>query len=146
MKKLFNPELKDFSLKSNMINSKANQFLTYFIAAVWFINGFVCKVLNLVPRHQEIVANILGEDNSRLLTVLIGLAETAMAIWIVLGIKSRLNALTQIIIIAVMNILEFVLVPELLLWGRMNSLFAFLFILMIYYNEFHLRKKLNQHS
>lgn len=122
------------------------QLLNYFIAAVWFINGFFCKVLNLVPRHEEIVATILQEDNSRLLTILIGLAEIGMAIWILSGIYSRLNAFVQIIIIAAMNILEFVLVPDLLLWGRLNLLFALLFILVIYYNEFHLRNKINQHS
>lgn len=28
---------------------------------VWFINGMVCKILNVVPRHQEIVASIMGD-------------------------------------------------------------------------------------
>jgi len=73
---------------------------------------------------------------------LIGLSETVMAIWIVSRIKTRLNAITQIIIIAIMNTLEFFLVPHLLLWGRFNSVFAFLLIIVIYYNEFYLNKKL----
>src|SRR5688572_25782088 len=115
-----------------MTSPKAHHLLNFFIAAIWFTNGFFCKVLNLVPRHQEIVAAILGANNSGLMTVLIGLAEITMAIWILLGIQSRLNALTQIILIAIMNILEFILVPDLLLWGKLNSLFAFLFILIIY--------------
>ena len=64
-----------------------------------------------------------------------------MAIWILSGLWIRLNAVTQILVIATMNILEFVLVPDLLMWGKVNSIFAFLFILLIYYNEFHLNKK-----
>lgn len=115
--------------------------ILYFIALVWLANGLFCKVFNLVPRHQEIVSGILGVPNARLLTVLIGISETLMAIWIISEIKPRLNAITQILIIAIMNTLEFILVPDLLLWGRFNAIFAFLFILLIYYNEFYMRNK-----
>ena len=118
-----------------------HKLINYLIAAVWIANGLFCKVLNLVPRHQQIVARILGNDHSRLFTLLIGLSETLMAIWIISGIRTRLNAVTQIIVIATMNSLEFFLVPDLLLWGRFNALFAFLFILLIFYNEFSLNKK-----
>lgn len=124
-----------------MTYRQKNQILIYLIAAVWFINGFFCKILNLVPRHQEIVASIMGSEHARLLTWLIGLAEVGMAVWIISSLWSRINALTQIIVIAAMNTLEFILVPELLLWGKANALFAFLFIILIYYNEFNLRRK-----
>lgn len=116
-------------------------WLNYFFATVWIINGLFCKVLNLVPRHQEIVSKILGSEHARSLTILIGIAELGMAIWILSGIKSRLNAVTQIIIIASMNIIEFILVPDLLLWGKFNIVFAFLLILLIYYKEFYLKRK-----
>ncbi len=116
-------------------------FLTYFIATVWLINGLFCKVLNLVPRHQEIVSRILGEDYSRIATVLIGASEIIMFFWIISGFKSKLNAVVQIFVIAIMNTLEFILVPDLLLWGHYNSLFAFIFILLIYFNEFKLKLK-----
>ena len=119
-----------------------HQILTYFIAAVWLINGFFCKLLNLVPRHQEIVAAILGNEHSRLMTVMIGISEIIMAIWVLSGLWTRMNAITQMIVIAVMNTLEFILVPDLLLWGRANAFFAFLLILIIWYNEFYLNKKL----
>lgn len=112
------------------------KIITYFIATVWLANGFFCKLLNLVPRHQQIVARIIGDSHAGLLTRLIGIAETVMAIWVFSGWWPRLNAITQIVIIAAMNTLEFFLVPDLLLWGRFNALFAFLFILLIYYNEF----------
>jgi len=120
-----------------------HKLLNYFIAAVWIANGLFCKVLNLVPRHEEIVGRILNLDrpSANLITILIGFSEIGMAIWILSGLWTRLNAATQILVIATMNILEFMLVPDLLMWGKANSIFAFLFILLIYYNEFHLNKK-----
>ncbi|MFD2246594.1 DoxX-like family protein [Pontibacter ruber] len=120
--------------------------LTYSIAAVWLINGLLCKVLNLVERHELIVAKVMGDEFSRPLTLLIGLAEIGMALWVLTGIKSRLNAVIQITVVAAMNILEFVLAPDLLLWGQLNAGFAFVFILIVYYNEFHLNKALAQQS
>ncbi len=114
------------------------------IAAVWIANGLFCKVLNLVPRHEQIVARILGNAHSRLLTVLIGLSEITMAIWIASKWQSRLNAITQIIVIAVMNTIEFFLAQDLLLWGKMNAVFALLLIAVIYYNEFVLHSKPNK--
>lgn len=116
--------------------------LTYLIAIIWLVNGLFCKILNLVPRHQQIVAFILSEKHSRVLTVLIGVSEVLMAIWIVSRIKSKLNALIQIIVIANMNMLEFILVPDVLLWGKFNSLFAFILIVVIYLNEFKLQPTL----
>ena len=123
-----------------------HRILTILIATIWLVNGLFCKVLNLVPRHQEIVRSILGLDdyNARLLTILIGISEVLMSIWIYLQIKSKLNAVVQIVIIATMNLLEFILVPEVLLWGRMNSIFALILIGTIYYNEFVLNKKPEQ--
>ena len=114
------------------------------IAIVWLVNGLYCKVLNEVPRHQEIVASILGGDYAELLTKAIGVSEMIMALWIFSGIKSRVNAILQISIIATMNILEFILVPELLLWGRFNILFATLLLWIIYYNEFILKRKFSR--
>ena len=116
--------------------------LNIIIATVWFLNGFFCKVLNLVPRHQQIVSSILGNDYSRPLTILIGISEIIMAVWVLSKYKSKLNAIAQIAIVATMNILEFILVPDLLLWGRLNSMFALLFIVLVFYNEFILNKKL----
>jgi uncharacterized membrane protein YphA (DoxX/SURF4 family) len=124
-----------------MTRGNIHRILSYITSLVWFINGLVCKVLNLVPRHEQIVSRILGNDHSRLLTILIGLSEIVMAIWILSGFKKRLCAITQIIVIGTMNTLEFILVPDLLLWGRLNSLFALLFILLIYFNEFTINKK-----
>lgn len=111
-----------------------HKLLNYFIAIVWFVNGFFCKVLNLVPRHEEIVARILGATHSKVWTITIGIAEILMAIWILSGIRKRLNAISQILVIATMNVLEFIMVPDLLLWGRANIVFALVFILLIYWS------------
>jgi len=111
------------------------------IAAVWLVNGLFCKVLNLVPRHQQIVAGIMGIEYASIVTKLIGVSEVFFAIWIVSKIHTRLSAITQIIIITAMNTLEFILVSDLLLWGKWNALFAFIFILIIYWNEFVLNTR-----
>ena len=119
-----------------------HKILSFLIVTVWIANGLFCKVLNLVPRHQEIIGRILGNEYAGLFTKIIGSSEILMAVWIISGIKTRLNAMTQISIVAIMNVIEFLLVPDLLLWGKTNSIFALLFILVTYYNEFVLHKKL----
>ena len=129
-----------------MTNRNIYKILTFCIATVWIVNGLFCKVLNLVPRHEQIVSRILGDDSSRVLTILIGLMEIAIAIWILSKFKSRLNAIAQIAIVGIMNTLELIFVPDLLLWGKLNSLFAFVFILVVYFNEFYLNKKTTQHT
>lgn len=128
------------------MNRQINRILNYLIAAVWLANGLFCKVFNLVPRHREIVGRILGSEYASSLTTIIGFLEIAMAMWILSRIKTKLNAIAQIVIVAIMNTLEFILVPDLLLWGKLNSFFALVFILVIYYNEFFLNKKLNRQT
>lgn len=112
--------------------------MNYFFAAVWLANGLFCKVLDLVPRHRQIVGRILGETHARIITKAIGVAEIGMTIWILTGIQSRTNAIMQIVIVAAMNVLEFFLAPDLLLWGRVNAIIALMFVLLIYYKEFWL--------
>lgn len=132
---------------ATFMNSKSiHTVLNFCIAAVWMINGLFCKVLDLVPRHQLIVAKILGNEHARLLTIFIGVSEICMAIWIVSNVTSGFNAIVQILIIATMNTLEVILVPGMLLWGKANAIFAFILILVICFNEFHLNRKLTQQS
>jgi hypothetical protein len=119
-----------------------HKVITFIASAVWIANGLFCKLLNLVPRHQQIVARILGTTHAFAFTKAIGAAEVLMALWILSGIKSRLNAIVQILVIAVMNTIEFIAAPDLLLWGRMNAVFAFMFIVLIYYNGFVLNRKI----
>ena len=124
-----------------MMHIGIHKIVTFGISLVWIVNGLFCKLLNLVPRHGQIVARILSEKYSYLLTPLIGVLEIGMAIWILLGYKSKLNAVVQILIVAAMNLIEFTFAVDLLLWGKLNLFFAFLFILVVYINEFHLNKQ-----
>ena len=101
------------------------------LGTIWLVNGLFCKVLDLVPRHEQIVARILGPEHARTWTVLIGISEVCMAICIWSRLKPRLSAVTQIVTIGSMNVLEFVLAADLLLWGRANLLFAAFLVVLI---------------
>lgn len=126
-------------MSTNMPLLKKN--ITYFIATVWLVNGLFCKILNLVPRHQEIVGRILGEDFAPFLTKTIGFSELLVVAWIVSGVKSKWCTIFQIIIVLTMNIIEFIIVPDILLFGRFNLIIAFSFVCLIYYKEFRLNNK-----
>jgi hypothetical protein len=115
--------------------------LTIAIALVWFINGLFCKLLNLVQRHESIVSRILGESFAPVLTKTIGALEVLMAIWIISGTRSRLCTYSQIIIIATMNIIETIMVPDLLLYGRANLFPAAFLISVIFLNEYAFKKR-----
>lgn len=123
-----------------IVAGMTRHILTTFICLVWLVNGLFCKVLNLVPRHQEIVARILGEQYSWLFTKAIGVSEMLMVVWVLSRIKTRFCAIFQMVIIGTMNIIEFILAPDLLLFGRMNIVVASIFIGLIYVNEFVIAK------
>ena len=110
--------------------------LNILIAAVWLANGLLCKVLGLVPRHRAIVARIFSEAHADLITKLIGFAEIGMTLWILSGVYPKINAATQIFIVGLMNVIEFFLAPDLLLWGRKNALVALMFMFVVFYRGF----------
>lgn len=130
---------------SDVINRINHQFLrkllTWFIASVWFTNGLFCKVLGFVPRHEQIVSKILSPGYSHSITIIIGISEICMAIWVLSNFRVKLNAVFQIVLVATMNIMEFILAPDLLLWGKFNLIFSFIFILIVFINGFYLTKK-----
>jgi|GEM_PF-172867 len=136
---MFNNNLN--SLYFAFVKPVIHKLLTFLIAAIWLINGLFCKILNMVPRHQLIVANILGNEHDVFFTKAIGILETFMAVWILSGLRSRINALAQILIIATMNTIEFIMAPDLLLFGHVNAILAAILILAIYINEFILNRK-----
>ncbi len=114
--------------------------ITGFIALVWLVNGLYCKVLQGVPRHEQIVAAILGKTYAHELTLLIGYLEIGMAIWVISRIKPRWCGIVQIAVVLLMNLLEFSLVPELLLFGRFNLLVACVFAYLVYWHTFVLTR------
>jgi hypothetical protein len=113
--------------------------LTAIIASVWLINGLYAKLLGFVPRHEEIVCRILDTEYCGLLTRLIGVSEIGVAIWIMVALYRRQTAAAQIGIILTMNVLETILAPDLLLWGRLNLLFAVLFCGLVYFHGYRLK-------
>lgn len=117
-----------------------HKYINIAIAVVWIVNGLYCKVYNGVPRHQLIVARILGPDHATLLTRTIGVLEILMAVWVLSRIKPHWCAFTQIALVAAMNIIEFILAPDLLLFGRLNIVIAAIFILVIYWNQYRLHR------
>ena len=127
----------NFTNKINKLSRKATKFmsitlirksLTYFIAAVWLYFGLFCKVLNFQPRHEQIVARILGNEYAHIFTKAIGVSEILMAIWVLSGIRSRFCTITQITLVATMNTIEFFYANDLLLFGKTNAFVAVLFI------------------
>ncbi len=124
-----------------MTRSVIHTVLTILISLVWLINGLYAKVLGFVPRHQEIVAKILGGEISFIAVKVIGVLEISMFVWVISRKYSRLAAVTQILIVLTMNILEFILAPELLLFGRYNIMIALVFVSVVYVNEFIIKPK-----
>jgi len=124
-----------FRIEPVTTGSLALRFSTLMISYVWLINGLFCKCLNFVPRHQLIVSRILGETHAPSLTITIGLGEIAIAAWAWSRIESRLCCILQIILVMTMNVLEFILVPDLLLFGRWNIVLAAAFCFFVWFTE-----------
>ena len=118
-----------------LTTSIAYQSISVVIGLVWLVNGLVCKVLGAVPRHEAIVARILGHDYAHQLTVMIGLSEMVMAVWVWSGKWKKLNVWTQITLVAVMNTLESLIAQDLLLWSKWNLVWAGVFISIVYLNH-----------
>ncbi|MDO7876492.1 DoxX-like family protein [Hymenobacter sp. ASUV-10] len=116
----------------SMFPPRLHRSIHYLIALVWLVNGLLCKVLLLVPRHATIVARILGPTHAEVLTRLIGLGEIGIAVWVLSGWRPRWCVAVQICLVLSMNTLEALLAPDLLLWGRANAVFAALFCLLLY--------------
>lgn len=127
-----------------MKNRHIYEAITYSNAAIWFVNGLLCKVLNMVPRHEQIVARIVGDSFSRPSIIMIGMSELIMSVWVLMPQDRKFNVFVQISIVLLMNVIEYIIAPDLLLWGRFNILFALLFSMAIYYKEFILGKQLTK--
>jgi DoxX-like family len=100
-------------------------------ASVWLVNGLFCKVLDWEPRHRAIVSRILGAEHALEWTRAIGVGETLFAGWIFSGMWWRLSAIAQVVLVGVMNLIEFFLAPDLLLFGRFNSLVALAYVCLV---------------
>lgn len=86
-----------------------------FVGVVWLVFGLGFKVLRGLPRHERIVARILGPTHAAVLTRLIGVGETCLGLWMISGILTVPCALVQTVIVATMNAIELKLARDLLL-------------------------------
>jgi uncharacterized membrane protein YphA (DoxX/SURF4 family) len=104
-----------------------------FAAAIWFVFGIIFKVLDVIPRHREIVAVILGNESATLVTTLIGSGEVIIGIWFLSGILARSCAVAQTITIATMNALELIYARPLLLAPVPMIILNAVFLVLVWY-------------
>jgi DoxX-like family len=85
------------------------------VAAVWLVFGLVFKAFDVVPRHRQIVARVLGERVAPWLTKAVGAGETVVGLWMLSGRLLWLCVALQTGVIVVMNTLELRYARDLLL-------------------------------
>jgi hypothetical protein len=85
------------------------------VGLVWLVFGVYYKLLRQVPRHERIVARVLGDRVAPVLTRVIGAGEAAIAVWMFSGIALPLCVGLQTVLIAAMNTLELRYARDLLL-------------------------------
>ena len=85
------------------------------VALVWLVFGLVFKLLRAVPRHERIVARILGDRVAPALTRLIGLGEALVGLWMLSGLFLPWCAALQTALIVTMNAIELRRARDLLL-------------------------------
>jgi len=86
-----------------------------FVAAIWFLFGIAFKLFRAVPRHERIVARILGPRVAPLLTRFIGVGEACVGVWMLSGLWLPWCALAQTLLVATMNAIEIWKARDLLL-------------------------------
>lgn len=118
----------------------AKLLLRIVFGLVWLINGLFCKLLNIVPRHQQIVSRVVGHEWAPQLTQLIGILEIGMAMWIFSRWKPHTCAVSQMLAIAIMNIIEIIVAVDLLLFGPFNIIIAGGFVFLIYIHAFVMKE------
>ena len=107
--------------------------LTVVIGSVWIFHGLYSKILGGIPRHQQIVGRILGEEIAEPATVVIGLMEIGMGMWIFSGKYRKLSAGMQSLALVSMNVLEIKLANDLLVSAVGMVALNMLFLSMIWY-------------
>jgi hypothetical protein len=75
------------------------------VAGVWLYHGLWCKLLGRCPEQAKIVAELPGlrGGQAKALLLALGLAETALAGWVISGARPRLAAATGTTLVLTMN-------------------------------------------
>lgn len=85
------------------------------VACVWLVFGLVFKAFDVVPRHRQIVARVMGEKLSRPLILFVAAGETGIGLWMLSGHYLPLCVGLQTAAIVAMNTLEIRYARDLLL-------------------------------
>ena len=89
--------------------------LTVFIGSVWVFHGLFSKLAGGIPRHRQIVGRILGEGIADQATLVIGILEISLGLWIFSGFQRWTCAWIQTLALISMNFLEILLAKDLLI-------------------------------
>lgn len=89
--------------------------LPILIGGVWVFHGLYSKLLNGIPRHERIVARILGARFARPATKLIGTTEVLLGVWVFSGVARVECAAVQTLALVAMNVLEIIFARALLI-------------------------------
>ena len=103
------------------------------IGVVWLFYGLYSKVLNGIPRHQLIVARILGNKFARPATKAIGALEVLLGLWVFSGVARVKCAAVQTAAILGMNTLEIILAGDLLISALGMVLLNLCFLALIWH-------------
>ncbi|MFO1460517.1 MAG: DoxX-like family protein [Verrucomicrobiota bacterium] len=102
------------------------------IGGVWIFHGLWSKVLGRIPRHEMIVGRILGESVAAPATILIGLGEIGLGIWVISGRHRRACAALQTLALVSMNTLEILLARDLLISAPGMVVLNLCFVILIW--------------
>ena len=92
------------------------------VGAVWLVFGVVFKAFDVVPRHRQIVARVLGERWSRPVILLVAAGEATLGAWMIAGRLLVPCVALQTAAIVTMNALELRYARDLLLAPRLMLL------------------------
>jgi len=75
------------------------------IAGVWLYEGLWCKILARAPQQAAVVAAhpLFSPERARLVLLVIGVVEVALAVWVLTGLTPVLAALAQTVLLVGMN-------------------------------------------
>lgn len=107
--------------------------LTVLIGSVWVFHGLYSKISDGIPRHRLIVERILGEGIADLATLVIGVSEVLLGIWIFSRIWRKACAMLQTAALVSMNTLEIALARDLLISASGMVALNLVFLSLVWY-------------
>lgn len=85
------------------------------VAMVWLLFGLLFKALDVLPRHRQIVARVVGTKRAGGVLWLVAISEITLALWMLTGRALVGCVAVQTALIVAMNTLELRYARDLLL-------------------------------